>query len=101
MPSRSAQHGVKRGKGFAVSFPGLLPNHQAPAMALLGLREHTEATPAAKALPRNANPWPGSVQTKVLLGDEDTSGRQGSGTAQMWREQPSQTVQGCPLYIQR
>lgn len=36
-----------------------------------------------------------SVQTKVLLGDEDTSGRQGSGTAWMWREQPSQTVQGA------
>lgn len=101
MPFRSAQHGVKGGKGFAVSFPGILPNWQAPAKAPLGLKEHSEATPAAKALPRNANPWPGSVQTKVLLEDEDTSGRQGSRTAWMWREQPSQTVQGCPLYIQR
>lgn len=72
MPSRSAQHRVKRGKGFAVSFPGLLPHQQAPAMALLGLREHTEATPAAKALPfckRNANPWPGRVfRPKCCLG---------------------------------
>lgn len=49
MPSRSAQHGVKGGKGFAVSFPGILPNWQAPAKAPLGLKEHSEATPAAKA----------------------------------------------------